>query len=211
MDWWKFTKPLHPRWQNIKAHGAAQELAVFDSWLAGVPSWLGKKATLDSATCALVLHLLGKANNDAQLVSTSRILYVQSLGALQRALVHPREWKTTETLGAAMFLCVFEVRISPFPSCSGPGEKVSAWLTRSVIAVFGYDGAEQLGRTRERSREAHGGARAGGACGRPGRRVLPFLPRHHSKSTPLRTSGRLAASTLSPSAISVQQGIAELG
>lgn len=95
--------------ENIRGNHQAPEMAIFDGWFDEVPTWLGKKATLDSATCALLLHLLGKANHDTEVVGMSRQLYGQSLVALQKALSHPQEWRSSETLGAAMFLSVFEV------------------------------------------------------------------------------------------------------
>ena len=82
---------------------------VFNTWLTHVPAHLGTKVTLDSAMAAFTLHLLGKTNGDDRLVRESRSIYGQSLVALQMALNHPVEWKSTETLGSAMILCMFEV------------------------------------------------------------------------------------------------------
>lgn len=87
----------------------SSELAAFSSWFAAISSRLGNKSTLDSAICAFTLHLLGKKNQDEQIVAQSRMLYGQSICALQKALDHPTEWRTPETLSAATILCLFEV------------------------------------------------------------------------------------------------------
>ena len=84
-------------------------LAIFDYWFEEVPSRLGKKASLDSSTCALVLQLLGRIHKDERVLALSRHLYGQSLSELQRAICHPTEWKSSETLCAAMILSIFEV------------------------------------------------------------------------------------------------------
>ena len=96
---------------NIKRVEGEDEIAIFDTWLKRVPDHLGSKVTIDSAMCCLVTHLLGKIKSDQGLVVASRQLYGRSLGALQRALNHPVEWRSDETLAAAMILCAFEVRI----------------------------------------------------------------------------------------------------
>ncbi len=82
----------------------------YGAWFDRVHGRLGRKVTLDSAVCSFALHLMGKARGDKGLVVQSRRLYGQSLGALQRALTHPEEWRSSETLCTAMVLCMFEVR-----------------------------------------------------------------------------------------------------
>jgi hypothetical protein len=108
--------------QNLHKSSAATELPAFAPWFKDVPRHLGQKVTLDSAMAAFALHLLGKANQDDAVVRQSRSIYGQSLGALQKALNHPVEWKSSETLCATMILCIFEVGRSAFtqsrrPSC----------------------------------------------------------------------------------------------
>src|SRR3569833_396523 len=88
------------------------EIMFLSPWLPKVPARLGRKITLDSAACAFAMHLLGKARQDADMIKQSRAIYGQSLFALQQALDHPVEWKTSETLCATMMLCMFEVRPS---------------------------------------------------------------------------------------------------
>lgn len=88
--------------------------SVMSDDMTGLFSWLqrdrlGQKAVLDGAVCSLAMHLYGKAIADAKMVADSRLLYCQSLSALQAALRHSVEWKTSETLCSAMLLCVFEV------------------------------------------------------------------------------------------------------
>lgn len=70
---------------------------------------LGQKAALDGAMCSLTLHLFGKEYSDQAMLAYSRRLYGQSLCALQAALRHPTEWRSSETLCSAILLCVYEV------------------------------------------------------------------------------------------------------
>jgi hypothetical protein len=117
--------------ENIKIDQGAEELAVFDAWFFRVQSMLGNKATIDSAMCSLVLHLLGKAKKDDNLIGNSRAMYGQSLAALQKALNHPTEWKSSETLGAAMLCCMFEVG---FQIHFGTGSTANdSWCSCSLV------------------------------------------------------------------------------
>lgn len=59
--------------------------------------------------CAFCMQLLGKTNNDETMISQSLGLYTQSLAALQKALMHATEWRSSATLASAMLLCYFEV------------------------------------------------------------------------------------------------------
>lgn len=95
--------------RSINQTRAADELRAFAPWFEEVPQHLGTNLALDSAMAAFTLHLLGKAKEDAYLVRESRTIYGQSLGALQTALNHPVEWKSSETLCATMTLSLFEV------------------------------------------------------------------------------------------------------
>ena len=92
------------------------ELFHFLNWFKGLPSRVGAKVTLDSAVFALAAHLRGKEARDDALVARARGIYVQSLSSLQAALNHPAEWRSSDTLSCAMLLCLYEVRLSPFPT-----------------------------------------------------------------------------------------------
>ncbi|KAH8909917.1 hypothetical protein BR93DRAFT_428457 [Coniochaeta sp. PMI_546] len=94
---------------NLQESQAATEVRVFAPWFKDVPEHLGQKVTLDSAMAAFTLHLLGKAKQDNVLIRESLSIYGQSLGALQKALNHPEEWKSSETLCATMILSLFEL------------------------------------------------------------------------------------------------------
>ncbi|KAL8370320.1 hypothetical protein RB595_000619 [Gaeumannomyces hyphopodioides] len=94
---------------SISRDQSAAEVSFFRPWFRTVPERLGTRVTLDSAMCALTLHLLGKSRADGGLVSQSRVLYGQSIRALQHALNHPSEWRTAETLCAATLLCFYEL------------------------------------------------------------------------------------------------------
>ncbi|KAL8303697.1 hypothetical protein RB600_007249 [Gaeumannomyces tritici] len=112
------------------------ELSFFRPWFRAVPERLGAKVTLDSAMCALALHLLGKSRADAGLVSRSRVLYGRSIRALQHALNHPSEWRTADTLCAATLLCFYEL----FAGTSSH----AAWMAhaRGVIRVVQLRGPD---------------------------------------------------------------------
>jgi len=85
------------------------EVSFFAPWFTSVPEHIGQKSHLDSAMSAFALHLLGKAKCDSDLIGESRSMYGQSLCSLQKALNHPTEWKSAETLCATMLLCLYEV------------------------------------------------------------------------------------------------------
>ncbi|KAM4060247.1 fungal zn(2)-Cys(6) binuclear cluster domain-containing protein [Hirsutella rhossiliensis] len=70
---------------------------------------LGARAVLDGAMCAVATHLVGKERADEAMVVHSRTIYGWSLAALRTSLGHATEWKSSETLCAAMLLCVFEL------------------------------------------------------------------------------------------------------
>lgn len=86
-----------------------EEIMFIAPWFTTVPLQLGRKVHLDSAMCSFTMHLLGKVTGDKRLVGESRSLYGRSLVALQKALNHPTEWKSQETLCATMILCLFEL------------------------------------------------------------------------------------------------------
>jgi hypothetical protein len=88
---------------------APSEEWFLGSWFTGVEPRLGSQAALDGAAMSLILHVLGKANRDDRLIGESRSIYGRSLQALQIALNHRSEWRTTETLCAATILCYYEV------------------------------------------------------------------------------------------------------
>jgi len=100
---------------NLHDSQGAAEVRVFAPWFKDVPEHLGQKVTLDSAMAAFALHLLGKAKEDDALVRESRSIYGQSLGALQQALNHAKEWKSSETLCASMILSLYEVGLLTTP------------------------------------------------------------------------------------------------
>ncbi|CAK7272489.1 hypothetical protein SEPCBS57363_005155 [Sporothrix epigloea] len=86
-----------------------KETLFYGSWFNQVPDRLGRKLTLDSAVCSFAMHLLGKSRGDKVLVMQSRQLYGQSLAALQAALNHPVEWRSSETLCTTMVMCLYEL------------------------------------------------------------------------------------------------------
>ncbi|KAK8041938.1 hypothetical protein PG993_006461 [Apiospora rasikravindrae] len=96
--------------KSLEESQPESEMVVLGTWFHQTTAHLGQKPSLDRASCAFALQLLGRNHHDECLLAQSRTLYGQSLGMLQQALNHPTEWKTPETLNSAMILCHFEVR-----------------------------------------------------------------------------------------------------
>ncbi|KAK7952558.1 uncharacterized protein PG986_008286 [Apiospora aurea] len=96
--------------KSLEESQPESEMVVLGTWFQQTTAHLGQKPSLDRASCAFALQLLGRNHHDEGLLAQSRTLYGQSLGMLQQALNHPTEWKTPETLNSAMILCHFEVR-----------------------------------------------------------------------------------------------------
>ncbi|CAK7235507.1 hypothetical protein SEUCBS140593_009306 [Sporothrix eucalyptigena] len=115
-----------------------KETLFYGMWFSQLPGRLGRKVTLDSAVCSFAMHLLGKSRGDDVMVMQSRQLYGQSLGALQSALNHPVEWRSSETLCTTMVMCLFELFADTSRSSEG-------WLQHSsavahLIQQRGVDG-----------------------------------------------------------------------
>ncbi|KAI1866998.1 hypothetical protein JX265_007574 [Neoarthrinium moseri] len=100
------------------------ESVAFGTWIYSVAGRVDNSSALDTAICTFTLHLLGKIHQDEQVIAQSRTLYGQSLWCLQRSLNHPQEWRTPETLGASMILCLFEL----FAGTSAP----NSWMTHAT-------------------------------------------------------------------------------
>ncbi len=99
--------------QSLRNLPQSSDVGILNTWFANkFPPYMGVRTTLDSALITFALHILGKANNDQRILAESRQVYGRSLAVLQLALNHPVEWRTTETLAAAMVLCMFEVCLS---------------------------------------------------------------------------------------------------
>lgn len=82
--------------------------------VTGFFSWMnlgrvGTSAGLDGALCSLAMQIVGKNAGDENLLVQSRTMYGKSLQDLQQALQHRSRWKSSETLCAAILLCIFEV------------------------------------------------------------------------------------------------------
>ncbi|CAK7563223.1 MAG: hypothetical protein SEPTF4163_001086 [Sporothrix epigloea] len=118
-----------------------RESLFYGSWFNQVPERLGRKLTLDSAVCSFAMHLLGKSRGDKVLVMQSRQLYGQSLAALQAALNHPVEWRSSETLCTTMVMCLYELFADTSKASTG-------WLQHSsavakLIQHRGISGFEE--------------------------------------------------------------------
>jgi hypothetical protein len=102
---------------NLRLSTPQTEGLFFDNYVDA--GHVGTKELLDAALTAFTAHALGKAVGDEGLVIQSRILYGSALTQLQKALNHTTEWKTPETLCAAMMCCTFEASLpNTLPSCS---------------------------------------------------------------------------------------------
>ncbi|POR32833.1 Uncharacterized protein TPAR_06966 [Tolypocladium paradoxum] len=92
---------------TVRTNMSQSDITGFLSWIE--LGRLGTRAVLDGAMCSVAMHLLGKEMSDQTMVAHSRSVYGKSLGSLQASLCHATEWKSPETLCAAMLLCVFEL------------------------------------------------------------------------------------------------------
>ena len=111
---------------------------------------LGAKSAMDGAMCSLAMHLLGKELNDSYLLGNSRTLYGQSLTALQSALLHPTEWKSSETLCSAILLCTFEV-------CGTPALSFKHGIANErCLVICGHIITRDMAETRERNWSSYG-------------------------------------------------------
>lgn len=120
---------------SVRADISTADVSGFLSWCE--LDKLGSKAVLDGAMCSLALHLVGKEKKDDDMIAQSRTIYGHSLGALQTSLQHATEWKASETLCAAMMLCIFEVSDSMYtPSNSRP---VSEILSTDIAKAVCWD------------------------------------------------------------------------
>ncbi|KKA28184.1 hypothetical protein TD95_003729, partial [Thielaviopsis punctulata] len=112
---------------QVGAAYGPDELAELDFVFKMMPQLLGNKVVLDNALCALGLHLLGTIVLDEGMLASSRSVYGQSLGDLQRAIDHCTEWRDTETLCAAVVLLIFEL----FAATAG----TSSWRTHATGVI----------------------------------------------------------------------------
>ncbi|KND95271.1 hypothetical protein TOPH_00676 [Tolypocladium ophioglossoides CBS 100239] len=108
------TAPKPNRGEFINTIIAAVRTNISQSDVTGFLSWielgrLGTRAVLDGAMCSVAMHLVGKEMSDQTMIAHSRSVYGKSLSSLQTSLCHATEWKSSETLCAAMLLCVFEL------------------------------------------------------------------------------------------------------
>jgi hypothetical protein len=97
--------------ETFKYSSPQDEFLMSGTWLIDVAGRLSRSRALETSACAFTRHLLGKANRDEQVIAQSRTIYGQSLRYLQQSLNHPVHWKSPETLGASLILCLYEVRI----------------------------------------------------------------------------------------------------
>ncbi|KAL6849338.1 hypothetical protein ACO1O0_008878 [Amphichorda felina] len=97
----------------------AEEFLHFAPWLF-IPHRLGSRISLDASLCAFALQVRGHNHADESLLARAQTSYVTALSALQHAIDHPPEWKSSETLCSAMLLC-------PYESFAGTSSS-SGWL-----------------------------------------------------------------------------------
>lgn len=113
-----------------------EEVFFTSPWFSTMLNYLGTTPVLDSAMCAFMLQLVGKAKRDAADVNRSRDIYGQSLGALQRALNHSVGWKSTETLAATILCSLFEV--SEWLTCRPTKVPLVTTLPSFFLFVLSY-------------------------------------------------------------------------
>ncbi|PNY26956.1 Uncharacterized protein TCAP_03117 [Tolypocladium capitatum] len=92
---------------TMRTNTSQSDVTGFLSWIE--LGRLGTRAVLDGAMCSVAMHLVGKEMSDQTIIAHSRSVYGKSLSSLQASLRHATEWRSSETLCAAMLLCVFEL------------------------------------------------------------------------------------------------------
>jgi hypothetical protein len=95
--------------QHLPKQSANSDILVMSRWMSFLPSKFGTSRALDSAIACFTTQQIGTTRNDLKMLGYGRSTYVQALGRLQKAINNPYEAGTSETLCAAMLLCIYEV------------------------------------------------------------------------------------------------------
>jgi hypothetical protein len=97
----------------LPKRNATSDILIMSRWMSFLPSRLGRSKALDTAIACFTTQQIGTSQNDQKMLGFGRSTYVQALGRLQKAINDPSEASTSETLCAAMLLCIYEVS----PAC----------------------------------------------------------------------------------------------
>jgi hypothetical protein len=93
----------------LPKHNANSDILIMSRWMSFLPSKFGRSKALDAAIACFTTQQIGTARNDQKILGHGRSTYVQALGRLQKAINNPSEASASETLCAAMLLCIYEV------------------------------------------------------------------------------------------------------
>jgi hypothetical protein len=94
---------------NLPQTGSTSDILVIARWLSFLPGRFGKSKALDAAMTCFTTQQIGTACDDQQMLRYGRSSYVQALVQLQKSLNNPVEAVKSETMCAAMLLCIYEV------------------------------------------------------------------------------------------------------
>jgi hypothetical protein len=94
----------------LPKQNANSDILIMSRWMSFLPSRFGRSKALDAAITCFTTQQIGTDRNDQKLLGYGRSTYVQALGRLQKAINNPSEARSSETLCAAMLLCIYEVR-----------------------------------------------------------------------------------------------------
>jgi hypothetical protein len=95
--------------EHLPKQNANSDILIMSRWMSFLPSRFGRSRALDTAIACFTTQQIGTTHNDAKMLGYGRSTYVQALGRLQKAINSPQEAGTSETLCAAMLLCIYEV------------------------------------------------------------------------------------------------------
>jgi hypothetical protein len=94
------------------------DLELLPRWMSHIPPRVGRSKALDAAITCFTTQQIGTAQDDQRLLTYGRSTYVHALNRLQKAINNPTEAASSETLCAAMLLCIYEVCFNPFTAQS---------------------------------------------------------------------------------------------
>jgi hypothetical protein len=97
---------------HLPKQNGSSDILIMSRWMSFLPSRFGRSKALDTAIACFTTQQIGTSQNDQKMLGYGRSAYVQALGRLQKAINSPTEAGTSDTLCAAMLLCIYEVSIT---------------------------------------------------------------------------------------------------
>lgn len=96
---------------HLPRHNANSDILIMAHWMSFLPSQFGRRKLLDAAITCFTTQQIGTTQKDRRMLEYGHTTYIQALGRLQKAINSPREAASSETLCAAMLLCIYEVSL----------------------------------------------------------------------------------------------------